>query len=363
MNRWTKVDLSGPSSRTSPAKDGEDLRSFLRNYYGKVLSKTDDLENKACCADDTSEHYGEIIKLIPREVVERNYGCGCSIPGDDLTGLTVLDLGSGAGLDAFIICRLVGPTGYVHGIDMTDEQLEVARRNIDATMEAFGHTEPNVTFHKGYIETADPIEDGSVDLVISDCVINLSPLKEQVIGTIHRVLRNGGELFLSDIVADRRVPAVIREDRKLVAECLGGALYEHDWFDLLKDAGFVDPRIVSRHLVEEDVKGIPIRFYSVTVRAFKFDRSLDRRCEDYGQIATYLGTLPNCPARYSLDDHHDFETRRNVAVCRNTARMVSETRLGKHFHVSEPIEHFGLFPCGPTLESSPDDEKPSGACC
>jgi len=345
--------------KARPEPSGEELRAFLQNYYGKRIQKTEDLAKQACCADNTAARYREIVKLIPDEVKEKNYGCGCSIPDDDITGLTVLDLGSGAGLDAFIVSKLVGPGGHVHGVDMTAEQLAVARRNVKPTTLAFGFDEPNVTFHEGYIETADPIEDESVDLVISDCTINLSPLKAQILHTIYRVLRNGGELYVSDIVADRRVPDKIRKDQQMVAECLGGALYEHDWYDLLEDAGFGDPRVVSRKIVEEDVLGIPIRFYSVTVRAFKFSQPLDRRCEDFGQTATYLGTLASDPAKFCLDDHHAFEARRPTAVCRNTARMLSESRLGAHFEVSKPVAHFGLFTCGPAGEQAADVEP----CC
>ncbi len=342
-----------------PPLTDDALRAYLRNFYGKAVQQTSDLETKSCCADNTAARYPEIVKLIPREVKERNYGCGSSLPDDDLTGLTVVDLGSGAGLDAFIAAKLVGARGRVIGLDMTAEQLETARRNIAPTMSAFGFDEPNVMFNEDYIETADSLQDHSADLVISDCVINLSPFKQRVLSTAYRLLRDGGELHVADIVADRRVPERIRRDSKLVAECLGGALYEHDWFDLLDDCGFRDARVVSKVVVEEDVLGEPIRFYSTTVRAFKFDDPLDRRCEDYGQSATYLGTIPGAPARYSLDDHHTFEAHRPVAVCRNTARMLAETRLGRHFRVTEPVRHFGLFPCAPPASSGADVP----ACC
>ncbi len=170
-----------------------------------------------------------------------------------------LDLGSGAGVDAFVLARLVGPEGHVHGIDMTPEQLDVARRNAPGVAERFGFSRPNTTFHQGFIETADAIEDGSIDLVISDCVINLSPRKDLVLATAGRVLKEGGELYVSDIVADRRVPARLAEDPRLVAECIGSALYEHDWFDLLEEAGFRDARVVERAVLQSDVAGEPGR--------------------------------------------------------------------------------------------------------
>ncbi len=349
-----------PQPRTSEGADRstQELRAYLSTYYGRVLERTEDLEQKACCADDTKRRYADVIDLIPTEVKARNYGCGCAIPPDDLTGLRILDLGSGAGLDAFIAARLVGPTGRVIGVDMTAEQLAIARRNIGPVMKAYAYVEPNVEFHEGYIETAESIPDGSVDLVVSDCVINLSPRKDLVLGAAYRVLAAGGELYVSDIVADRHVPEEIRSDRKLVAECLGGALYEHEFLDTVRDAGFGDPRIVTRSLVEEDVAGVPIRFYSVTVRAFKLEGEWDRRCEDYGQIARYLGNCEAASARFTLDDHHVFEAGRPTAVCRNTARMLSETRLQRYFEVTAPGRHLGLFDCG-----GGEDGASGAPCC
>ncbi|MEM7233166.1 MAG: methyltransferase domain-containing protein [Planctomycetota bacterium] len=336
------------------------LREYLSRYYGKEISQTEDLEYQACCVDDTKTRYREIYKLIPKEVKSRNYGCGCSLPQDDLTGLTVLDLGSGAGLDAFLAARLVGETGRVIGVDMTDEQLAVARDHIQEVTEAYGYASPNVEFHKGFIETADAVEDESVDVVISDCTINLSPFKDRVFQTIHRVLKPGGEVHISDIVADRRVPEQLMTDRKVVAECLGGALYEYDLFDTMEDVGFRDPRVVSRKLVEENVLGHPIRFYSATVRAFKFSRELDRRCEDYGQVAFYKGNCDEQPGTFILDGGHAFEAGRPAAVCRNTARMLTETRLSRYFEVTPERQHLGIFAsCGTEVASS--DDVPS--CC
>ena len=344
--------------RSREGRTTEELRRYLRNYYGKVLTRTEDLEMKACCSVDTRSRHAEALELIPDEVKQRNYGCGCSIPEDDLTGLRVLDLGSGSGLDAFILAQLVGESGRVFGIDMTVEQLEVARRNIDPVTTALGYSRANTEFHEGYIETAESIADASIDLVVSDCVINLSPLKEEVLATMYRVLRPGGEFYVSDIVADRRVPESISSDPKLTAECLGGALYEHDFFDLLKDTGFADPRVVTRRVVEEDVGGQPIRFFSVTVRGFKLDGEWDRRCEDYGQVAVYGGNCAEQPARFKLDDHHVFEAGRPAAVCRNTARMLSETRLARYFEVSPPSRHLGIFECGGSTEGGEGE-----ACC
>lgn len=340
----------------------EKLREWLRAFYGRTLKTSADLTEKACCTTSTLSRFRDVLELIPAAVKEKHYGCGCPLPEDDLTGLVVLDLGSGAGVDAFIASYLVGPDGFVHGIDMTDEQLAVARENAPVVARRFGYPRPNVAFHKGFIETADDIPNASVDLVISDCVVNLSPAKDEVFRTVWRVLKPGGELYYADIFADRRVPETIRDDPRLVAECLGGADYEHDALDRMKDAGFRDPRVVDRRVLQTEALGQPIVFSSLTVRAQKFDPPLDRRCEDYGQIAIYKGNLPASPARFAYDDHHVFEAGRPTPVCRNTARMLSETRLARYFDVTEPVRHFGIFACGPAPSAS-DAAKPTGACC
>ena len=339
--------------------DLESTRAILREYYGRHLKSKSDLSQKACCTEESQKRFSSILEMIPAEVRARHYGCGCPVPDDDLRGLRVLDLGSGAGVDAFILAYMVGPSGMVFGIDMTKEQLEVANRYSSVVMARFGYSKSNVSFANDFIEVAESIPDQSMDLVISDCVINLSPRKDLVFKTIHRVLKEGGEFYISDIASDRRVPDKIRNNPELLAECLGGAEYEHDWLDLMKEAGFQDPRTVNRVEVQRDVQGEPIVFYSMTVRGFKFSEPLDRRCEDYGQIATYKGDLPGLEARFVFDDHHVFEAHRPVSVCRNTARMLHETRLRPHFDVSPPIKHFGLFACAPVAVSS--ESKTS--CC
>ena len=157
------MSLTTLPGRSRRGRTTEELRKYLRNYYGKVLTWTDDLEMQACCSVDTLSRHADTLELIPDEVKQRNYGCGCSIPQDDLTGLSVLDLGSGSGLDAFILSHLVGESGRVFGLDMTDEQLDVARRNVGPVMAAFGYSRSNTDVHQGYIETAESIADASID--------------------------------------------------------------------------------------------------------------------------------------------------------------------------------------------------------
>lgn len=138
----------------------------------------------------------------------------------------------------FVISRLVGENGRVIGVDMTPEQLDVTRRHVESQMARFEYSKPNVEFLEGYIEDlgALGIEDGTVDVVISICVINLSPDKEKVFSEIRRVLKKGGELLFSDVFADRRIPEDIRKDPVMHGECLGGAMYVEDFRRMMRKA-------------------------------------------------------------------------------------------------------------------------------
>ena len=344
------------------ALDLESVRDTLRRYYGEKLRSSSDLATAACCSDETARRFVDTLRMIPEEVKARQYGCGSPLPMDDLAGLTVVDFGCGAGTDAFIASRLVGPEGRVIGIDLTEEQLEVGRRALPGVMQRFGFPETNVDFRTDLIEVAETVDDDSVDLVISNCVINLSPRKD-------RILRPGGEFYISDILCDRRLPDEVRTlDSHEYSECLTGAEYTHDLHDIMEAAGFRDVRLVGEEPVEETVGREGARFVSATLRGFKMvEPPLDRRCEDYGQIATYLGGAEEMPVRFRLDEGHEFERGRPVAVCRNTAWMLERTRLARYFRVTPPVQHFGLFDCGPTGRAAGEvggsGGLASGACC
>ncbi len=333
----------------------EDVREAVSIYYGKTLQKTEDLAFDACC---TTDYDPALTEKLTAEVLDKRYGCGSPLP-EALEGATVLDLGSGAGADCFIASQLVGPTGRVIGVDMTAEQLEVARRNIAPHMDRFGYDEPNIEFREGMIEEI-PAEDASVDVVISNCVINLSNDKEKVFAEIWRVLKPGGEFYIADIVADRRVPARLQEDETLWSECLTGAAYAEDLRRMMAAAGFRDVRTVKSRRTGDVVEGI--RFDSRTLRGFKVE--LEDRCEDYGQVAVYNGTIAGHELRFTLDDHHVFEAGRPMRVCKNTADMLTASRFAAHFRVSEPLQHFGLFDCAPVPSEATDAPAPStGSCC
>ncbi|MEX2585067.1 MAG: methyltransferase domain-containing protein, partial [Balneolaceae bacterium] len=277
----------------------------VKEYYGQILNSSEDLNTSACCSTEALPVWEkEILSQIDEEVIKRFYGCGSPIPLN-LNGCVILDLGCGTGRDVYLASKLAGPEGYVIGLDMTDEQLDVGRKCIRRQMERFGFDQSNVSFRTGYIEdlATAGIEDHSVDVVISNCVINLSPDKHRVFSEIFRVLKPGGELYFSDVFADRRVPEHMQADPVLYGECLSGALYKEDFRRLMKNIGFEDFRVISQSTIELENKEIEhkagmVNFSSITIRAFKLD-NLESICEDYGQTAIYKGTIEFAPHRFA----------------------------------------------------------------
>ncbi len=342
-----------------------EINESVSHYYGQVLQSSDDLKTSACCSIDAMPSYLKpLLAEVHPEVLERFYGCGSPLP-PLLKGKSVLDLGCGTGRDCYLLSRLVGPTGRVIGVDMTPEQLEVAVRHRDWHAERFGFS--NVEFLHGHIENLHTvgIADASIDVVVSNCVINLSPEKSRVLAEIFRVLKPGGELYFSDVFADRRIPAELRQDPVLLGECLGGALYWEDFRRILQELGCPDVRKVKQNSISLDDPEVfakigMVKFDSITVRAFK--TPLEDRCEDFGQVAVYLGTIDQYPHSFDLDDHHHFETGRPLRVCGNTADMLSASRYGDHFQIlGDKSRHFGLFDCSPGPTS--DVPKSDSPCC
>lgn len=340
----------------------------VKNYYGRILKTNEDLKTSACCTTDSlPDEIKYILKNIEPEILDKFYGCGSPIP-KLLDGCTVLDLGCGTGRDVYVISKLVGEKGKSIGIDMTEEQLDVARKYKDVQMELFGYTKSNVDFKQGYIEDLKEagIKDNSVDVVISNCVINLSPDKPQVFKEIFRILKPGGELYFADVFTNARVPQEFHDDTLAYGECLGGALYIEDFRRILAGLGCLDYRVVQKRKISIDdpilaKKAGPVEFYSMTIRAFKLNDWEDR-CEDFGQVAYYQGTIDGCPNAFNLDDNHVFTTDKPMLVCGNTASMLINTRYGKHFNiVGDKSRHFGLFLCGPA--SNEPDSIAQGGCC
>lgn len=342
-----------------------------RNYYGQVLTGSADLRTDACCTTDAPPPaLRAALANVHEEVRARYYGCGLVVP-DAIKGCAVLDLGSGSGQDAYLLSQMVGSEGSVTGVDATPEQLEVAERHQAWHADRFGFA--NTRFLEGDIERLDELglADASFDVIVSNCVINLVADKAAVFRAAHRLLKPGGELYFSDVYADRRVAPTLLADPVLHGECLAGALYWGDFDALAKAAGFADPRLVTdRPLgigdpsVAEKVAGH--RFFSATYRLFKLD-GLEPQCEDYGQAVRYRGTIPGAERSFNLDKHHHIETGRMFPVCGNTWKMLSDTRFAPNFDFFGDFNtHYGVFAgCGTSLPF--DNEEGSGAasggCC
>jgi arsenite methyltransferase len=321
----------------------------VQEYYGQTLETNDDLKTTACCPIEAMpKNILPYLKNIHEEVSSKFYGCGSPIPSQ-LEGKNILDLGCGTGRDCYILSQMVGQDGRIVGIDMTDEQLNVANKHVGYHMDKFGYNEPNVLFRKGFIEDLSFLEDESIDVVISNCVINLSSDKEAVFKEIFRVLKKGGELYFSDIFSDRRISKQLQEDKVMLGECLGGALYTEDFRRLMQKVGCNDFRVVSKSPVNIDdteirKKAGNINFSSITVRAFKCE--FEDICENYGQVAFYKGTIKDFPHSFMLDDHHVFKTGLPYPICGNTFKMLAETRYLEHFTlIGDFSEHYGVFDC------------------
>lgn len=346
------------------------MHELVQDYYGRQLQHSDDLKTSACCdASQMPEWLKPLLGRVHPEVLSRYYGCGLVCP-PLLEGCRVLDLGCGTGRDVYALAQLVGTRGEVIGVDMTAEQLAVAEEHRAYHSDVFGFD--NVRFLHGYIEQLDELdlEPGSFDVIVSNCVINLSPDKDAVLQGVQRLLKPGGEFYFSDVYADRRIPEAVHNDPVLYGECLGGALYWNDFLRLANRHGFVDSRLVEdRPLAITDPQLAPrigkLNFYSATYRLFKLD-GLESACEDYGQAVIYRGTIPEHPNRFVLDKHHDIETGRTFAVCGNTWRMLRDTRFQKHFDfIGDFSRHYGLFEgCGDNIPFDKDtDGNTTSACC
>ncbi|MGN8247242.1 arsenite methyltransferase [Cellulomonas soli] len=251
------------------------VRTAVREHYGaaarEVLTSgtatccapAADATDAACCGPDTTEVYdtrfgaalyeADATGVLPREAVLASLGCGNPTAVAALhPGERVLDLGSGGGIDVLLSARRVGPTGHAIGVDMTPEMLELARANAErAGLD-------NVEFRAGTIEDL-PLDDASVDVVISNCVVNLSPDKPAVLREAFRVLAPGGRVGISDIVAEDRLSPADRAERGDHVGCIAGALSRTEYLDLLTAAGFERPTVEFTHEVADGLHGAIVR--------------------------------------------------------------------------------------------------------
>lgn len=234
----------------------EDIKDSIRKSYAGIALKGSDscASDSSCCCIDASSNSKQLLTNIGYEESdfegvpdEAKLGLGCGNPilvAALKEGDVVLDLGSGGGIDCFLASKRVGETGYVIGVDMTPEMISLARKNLEKS----GYT--NMDFRLGEIEHL-PVADASVDVIISNCVINLSMDKERVFREAFRVLKPGGRLAIADIVATEKLPQEIKEDPAMISSCIGGAEYVEDLKTMLVSAGFNDIRMVPRDKSKE----------------------------------------------------------------------------------------------------------------
>lgn len=233
----------------------DDVRKGVSQAYARAVEQTR-TANSSCCAGPPPEsvlatlagYSREALAALPADTVQSSFGCGNPVAlGEIRQGDTVLDLGSGAGIDLLLSAKLVGATGKVIGVDMTPTMIERARANAAAAGLA------NVEVLEGIIEDL-PVESESIDLVISNCVINLSPEKKRVFAELHRVLKVGGRISISDIVAEP-MPAWITEVSMLYSACIAGAIPETEYLKGLREAGLVDVAVRDRLTYDQDQLG------------------------------------------------------------------------------------------------------------
>ncbi len=336
-----------------------DTESAVRERYAAAAEAQ---EPQLCCPVDYDTQY---LKVIPQEVIDRDYGCGDPSkyvrPGE-----TVLDLGSGGGKICFIASQVVGAEGQVIGVDMNDSMLALARTSQKKVAEKIGYD--NVVFRKGKIQdmaidrdavdaylkekpitseadlqelerfignmrTESPmIPDESVDVVVSNCVLNLvDPAeKAQLFREIYRVLRRGGRAVISDIVSDEDVPYHMQQDGELWSGCISGAFQEKAFLQAFEEAGFYG---IEMSVLQQEpwqiVEGIEFR--SATVIAYK---GIEGPCFEHNEAVMYQGPF----SRVYDDNGHCFERGKRTAVCRKTFEIMTREPYGDQFIGIEPNE-------------------------
>ena len=323
-------------------------------------------EPALCCPVDYDPQF---LKIIPSEVIEKDYGCGDPSKWVE-TGDVVLDLGSGTGKICFIASQVVGPTGKVIGVDMTDDMLEVANRNAPIIADKVGYA--NVEFRKGRIQdlalnlellekeiATKPVNDAnswmeldvltkelrmkkplvdsdSVDVVVSNCVLNLvdEELKAEMFEELFRVLKKGGRAVISDIVSDEEIPQHLADDPYLWSGCISGAYTEEGFVKAFEDAGFYGIEILKRDAEPwQTVEGIEFR--SVTIRAWK---GKEGPCLERNQAVMYKGPF----SQVSDDDGHTMKRGQSYAVCDKTFNLYQQAPYKDHFEFIAPRNEISL---------------------
>lgn len=316
-------------------EDSKDVsREDVRDFYSNAAQAS---QANLCCP---TEYDPQDLSHIPEAVREISYGCGSPVSQANIQlGDTVVDLGSGGGIDCFIAAKLVGQTGKVVGIDMTDEMLNVAQKNAVDVAENLGYN--NVEFKKGFLE-AIPLKDQTADVVTSNCVINLSTKKEEVFQEINRILKPGGRFVIADIISEKDVPEEMRNHQELWGECISGALTLEQFLKAARPHGFHGFQIKKDYLwkIVEDIK-----FYSYTLEACK-PTSADTAsgCGEF--TAIYAGPFESIAL-----NGNTYPVGVPVEIDEEQARLMQTPPYALHFIVTDQ------------KSETPAEADDSGSCC
>ena len=337
------------------------ITQAVSDRYAKAVTTGEEM----CCP--TGYNHDDLRTFIPEPVLKVSYGCGTPVGLTTVqSGETVLDIGSGGGIDCFEASRRVGPTGSVIGIDMTDEMLSMARTHAPAVAANLGYHQSNVDFRKGFAD-AMPVDANTIDLIVSNCVINLAPDKSKVFSEMYRVLKPGGRFTVSDIVADQSVPNYLIHDKEKWGDCLSGALPLAHYWGGLRDAGFRGIHQVT-FIPWRVIDGI--HFLSVTMTGYKLPAE---STNGHPCFATFKGPF----SRVVDELGHSFARGVPQSVDSSTATLLRSLPYHDLFLLSEkPVDlspqdpgwsavlpekiscvwegHFALM-TGPFIEAEDDD--------
>ncbi|XP_036381359.1 arsenite methyltransferase-like [Megalops cyprinoides] len=310
----------------------------VQKYYSSRLDVSNSLQTSASCALPSRPIPASAfnaLKLVHPKVCKNYSGCGLVVP-EKLQGCKVLDLGCGSGRDCYVLSKLVGMSGHVIGIDMTEELVLASRKYIQYHQERFGFERPNTIFVHGYMEKLweTGIQGGSLDILVSNCVICLCPDKRAVLKEAHRVLKDGGEFYFSDIYSSKTIPQNLKRDPVLWGEGMGGCLYWRDLISLVREVGFTTPYLVTAcHIVvhnsELQRKTGGINYASGTYRVFK----LPKNPKQSDAVVLYKGTVPDHPDGLDFDVSHSFKKNVSVLIDAEMAAVLRYSRFSTDFSI------------------------------
>lgn len=349
-----------------------------KEYYEEI-AKLQDADPQATArtrdTDDTiPPSVREKLFNISAEIKNYFHEFGTPMP-PLLEGCTVVDLGCGSGRDTYLAAQLVGESGKVIGIDPDPARLAKAEKYLDQEIAQFGYDACNVEFINGVPEDLSMIDDGSVDVVISNCTFNLSPNKNAYVEEVKRVLREGGEWYFTDVFTDRRIPLEKARDLKLRALRLAGAMYINDFRRLVQHFELLDPRYPMTFKTplsaSEQALFPDIAFATITARVMKSGWAEDV-CESYGETVTYKGNLPDYPDMFLFDFNIKFPTGKTCPVCGNVSAIAAHSRYSAAFeYTGNRDQHIGdthgdhIIKTAPNYEGvyDEDDQPINASCC